>query len=69
MARHTQASDIVDLTVEMHAETDRAILVSDDGDKNNAVWLPKSQIEIDERKGKTLEIQVPEWLAADKGLI
>lgn len=73
--QHTQASDIVDLTVELHYETspgeenEGAILVSDDGNKAKAVWLPKSLVEIDERRGRTIEIQVPERIAAEKGLI
>lgn len=60
-------SELVDIEVTIHAETDLAILVSDDGDKGNAVWLPKSQIEI-EKSGKTYVVTMPEWLADDKGL-
>lgn len=61
-------SDLVDLTMQLHAETDKAILVSDDGDKAKAVWLPKSQIEF-EQKGPIVEVTMPSWLATDKGLV
>lgn len=62
-------SDLVDLTVTRHAETEKAILVSDDGEQDGAVWLPKSQIEINVDSGTTLQITMPEWLAIDKGLV
>lgn len=64
-------SDLVDLTMHLHAETDAAILVSDDGDKARAVWLPKSQIEFERNRGPgfTVEVTMPEWLATEKGLV
>lgn len=61
-------SDIIDLTVDLHHETDRAVLVSDTGDKEDAVWLPLSQIEI-EPDGGTHVVSLPEWLASEKGLV
>lgn len=61
-------SDLVDVEVFKHAETGKAILVSDTGDKKDAVWLPKSQVEIED-DGKTVTVTLPEWLAQDKGLI
>lgn len=62
--------DIIELTVQLHGKTDRAIRVSDDGENQNAVWIPKSQIEAQEDLGKgMIEISIPEWLALDKGLI
>lgn len=62
--------EILDLTMHIHHETDAAIRASDTGEDKDAVWLPKSQIEI-ERKGSgpTAVITLPEWLAMDKGLI
>lgn len=56
-----------------HKQTEAAILVSDDGDKENAVWLPKSQIEgwdeeEDIQDGDELELVVPMWLLKKKGL-
>jgi hypothetical protein len=65
-------SDLVDLLLCLHVETARAILVSDDGDRTKAVWLPLSQCEV-ERKPKLghdiVEVTCPEWLAVDKGLL
>lgn len=62
-------SDLIDLDVQIHAETERAVLVSDTGDRDDAVWLPLSQIEVNTRRGSVLEITCPMWLAKDKGLI
>lgn len=63
-------SDLVDIAVCRMAETEKAILVSETGDKGNAVWLPKSQCEI-ENDGHTnfITVTLPEWLARDKGLV
>lgn len=72
---------LTDLTVCLHHETDKAVLVSETGDGMKAVWLPKSQCEV-ERTGKTTKaksasgekvwpvvvVTMPEWLAINKGL-
>lgn len=66
------ASELVDLTLTFHHETAQAVLVSDDGDRENAIWLPKSQIEMDNdhpREGDSVEVTVPVWLAKEKELI
>lgn len=60
---------LTDVTVQLHYETDRAVLVSDDGDRDKAVWLPKAQIEIERKRNPIIEVTLPEWLAQDKGLI
>lgn len=62
-------SKLVDVSMTLHVETKAAILVSDDGDKENAVWLPKSQVEFTEPKNNITEVTMPEWLAKEKGLI
>lgn len=64
-------SNLEDVEVFVHAMTERAVLVSTDEDEDNAVWLPKSQIEVDEDAiaGKTTTITAPEWLLQDRGLI
>jgi hypothetical protein len=64
---------LLDLTMLLHHETKLAVLVSDDGDKTNAVWLPKSQIEIEKKLRKErglfiVDVTLPERLAIDKGL-
>lgn len=61
-------SDVVDINVHLHHETGKAVLVSDTGDKADAVWLPLSQVEI-EPEGATHVVTLPEWLATEKGLI
>lgn len=67
MGRH---HDLVDIEVRLHHKSAKAILVSDDGDEANAVWLPLSQIEIDDQgKNGVVTVTVPEWLAIDKGLV
>ena len=48
---------------EIEHETDEAVMFEID---NLLVWLPKSQIEFD-RDEKTIEL--PEWLAVEKGLV
>lgn len=62
-------SDLIDVTVQVHAMTDRAVRVSDDGDDKNAVWLPLSQVEVLKRPRGIALITLPEWLAFEKGLI
>lgn len=58
----------VDLDVELIKETDGAILITDGFFE---VWILKSQIVWDEyaQEGDTIEINIPEWLAEQKGLI
>jgi hypothetical protein len=60
--------EVVDVAGETYAETDKAILFSDDGDIDNARWLPKSQIEIF-KEGKAVTVTMPMWLAKDKGYV
>ncbi len=62
-------SDLVDLTLQLHADTSRAILVSDDGDSESGVWLPKSQIEFETKAGGIVEVTMPEWLAIERRLV
>jgi hypothetical protein len=73
-------SDLTDLTLALHHETDKAVLVSETGDEKKAVWIPKSQCEV-ERTGKVstgtvgsrkypiVIVTMPEWQAIDKGLV
>lgn len=63
-------STVIDMQVHEHARTEKAILVSDDGDKDQAVWLPLSQVTVhDTDKSFIRDLVLPEWLARDKGLI
>jgi hypothetical protein len=64
------SKELIDLTLQLHHETAKAFLVSDDWDEANAVWIPKSQCEQGPAKGKgTYEFTMPEWLAMEKELI
>ena len=62
-------NDMVSIACNILRETALAILIND-GDES--VWLPKSKIEYDENavdSDKVTTVEVPEWLAEDKGLI
>ncbi len=60
-------SDLIDIACEVHARTDLAVRIYD-GDRH--VWLPLSQIELDDSAGSDrATVTLPEWLAHDKGLI
>ena len=62
-------SNIIDIDVSVEARTGKAVLVHD-GNKDSAVWLPLSQIEISPTGFAGIEtITLPEWLALEKGLI
>jgi len=54
---------LIDIAVILHHETELAYLVDAGGPK--PVWLPKSQVEMNDDGTATL----PEWLALEKGLI
>lgn len=63
-------AEIIDLSMQLHHETDAALLLSDDGERDNAVWIPKSWVEdVDRTRDPIIEISLPEWLALKKGLI
>lgn len=65
------SKELYDVTLQMHHETEKACLMSEDGDEKNAKWLPKSQIEIiakDKAKG-IYEVTMPMWLAIKNGLV
>jgi len=61
-------SDLVDLEMKIHGESQAAVLASDDGEKTKAVWLPKSQIEIEPTQSGTYIVTMPAWLAEEKDL-
>ena len=59
---------LADIEVKIVAKTNSAVLVTTDDD--NRVWLPLSQIEIDQEPGKsTVTITLPETLAIEKELV
>lgn len=61
--------ETIELALYVHHETEKALLVSDDGEKDNAKWLAKSLLGEHRRVGRTLEAEVPEWLAKREGWI
>jgi hypothetical protein len=68
-------SDIIDITVEIRSNDPKrnAVAVFDGQTDENGrevwIWLPRSQIEIAEMDGRTVEVSLPEWLALTKELI
>ena len=60
-----------DLELMIHAIGPYGVLVSDDGDRAKAVWLPISGCRFEEppRAGRAQIVTVPEWLAKAKGLV
>lgn len=67
-------NELVDLTLFIHHTTGAAILASDDGVEKSAVWLPRSQVEVEMLKSTGSElgeaiVTMPTWLASSKGLI
>jgi uncharacterized protein YabE (DUF348 family) len=62
-------SDLIDVAMQIHHRTERAILASDDGDEKRAVWIPLSQVEVLMKSAGVAEVTMPEWLAIEKGLV
>ena len=58
---------MIEITLEVHHETDEAYLVSDGGERE---WIPKSQVKVlAEIDVDYVEVEMPEWLAKEKGFI
>ena len=65
---------IVDVEGYQFHETEKAILFgTDEKNRDEAVWLPKSQVEIEDKgvfhMSGPVVVTLPEWLALEKGLI
>ena len=58
--------DRIDIDVYIKHKTDAAILVRDEDDVEH--WLPKVLIEYEGDVGDTTTVDMPEWLAIEKGL-
>lgn len=61
-------SNLVDLEVYVHFETEKAYLVSDTGDRDDAKWIAKSQCELVYSKKPYACLTIEDWLATEKGL-
>lgn len=64
-------SDLIDISIIVIRETDRAWGIEDENKPGAVIWLPKSQCEISSIKKPSgvAELTCPEWLAKEKGLI
>jgi hypothetical protein len=61
--------ELIDIDGAIEARTDSAVLFHT-GDKSQAVWLPRSQIQIaDSGFPEIFTVTMPEWMALDRGLI
>ena len=70
MANDAFRSDLVDVAVVLHHETEKEVLVSETADRKTAVWLPKSAIEIEpDGHANLVTVTLPVRLEKEKGLI
>ena len=60
-------SDLVEVTCVLHTSTPLALLMTNLRDEK--VWVPKSQCEIEKFKKDYIVLSMPEWLAIQKDLI
>lgn len=62
----------VTITLCLHHDSGSALLVSESGNRDDAVWVPSSQVasrqQIDQR-GEVWELEISEFIARDRGLI
>lgn len=62
-----KAIDMIEIEVEILAETPKAIRVSD-GETTD--WIPRSMISnMEMKRDKFAEITIPEWFAQERGFI
>jgi len=61
-------SDLLDLTVLLLAQTEKAVCVWTEETNAKGVWLPKSQCEFECDVGRRGTLTLPKWLATAKGL-
>lgn len=71
MTDSARKSDLLDLEMVRHHTTERAVLVSLDGDPTKAVWLALSLVDVVTMNAAKaiVEVTIPEWLAIEKGLV
>ena len=62
------------LTLFIHKETEKGLLLSPDADEDNAEWFPKSQVTLGDKIRRRphisldrYEFRIPRWLVVDKG--
>ena len=61
-------SDYYQLT--WQTETDRAICVREN-EYGEDIWLPKTEVEYEDgvERGEEVEVEIPDWLAEEVGLL
>jgi hypothetical protein len=62
-------SNLEDIEVWLHHSTDLAWLVSTDGERKSAVWVPKSRCEMEHVRGHTWTMTAPQPVLEEKGLV
>ena len=68
MGSHEQHNEMVTIACKIVRETEKAYLINDGSRKD--VWVPKSQCKWEPSDAKDEgEMEMPEWIAKDKGLI
>ena len=60
---------LTQVTMKEHYRTDKGILVSETGKKSDAIWLPLSQLDVEEKPNDVVILTMPEWLAIKSGLV
>jgi hypothetical protein len=70
MSRYPDKDETVIVNVHCHAETPKAMLLSTDGEEDNAEWTPKSQmLHIGVKRGEDGDVELKEWIAKQNGFI
>lgn len=60
--------EMIELNVHCHAETGKAMLLSEDGEEGNAEWVPKSQMgKVDVSRDVDGVVEIKEWLVEKLG--
>ena len=61
----------VTVDLRLVAQTPAALGFTEDEPTDPVIWLPRSQIELDDpdtEMGDVVSVELPEWLAIEKGL-
>lgn len=62
--------EVVEVDLHVHAESQKAMLLSTNGDEKRAEWTPKSQITyIGAERGHSGTFELKEWIAKKNGFI
>ncbi len=67
--KRVETSELHEFDLHFHLETEKAIMVSENGIREAAFFLPKSRIKFEKRGPGSVNVTCPEWLAVQKGLL